>query len=63
MKLSTAQFGPARPDRAQIAWPECPVCQIIAQRANPMGSNRVPMVGALNGEWIERNTFGILQHE
>jgi hypothetical protein len=55
--------GPARPHRAQITWPEGTVCQIIAQRANPLGSNRVPMVGTGDGETIERNTSGILEHE
>jgi hypothetical protein len=55
--------GPARPHRAQITWPERPVCQIILQRANPMGSDRVPMVGTEDGETIELKTSVILEHE
>ncbi len=55
--------GPSRSDRAQPARPKGSVGEIIAQRANPMRSHRVPMVGAADGERIKWAAVGVFGHE
>src|SRR5580704_9487175 len=54
---------PACPDGAQVSGPKRPLRQIVAQRANALGPNRVPMVGARDRENIVRNPVDALQHE
>ncbi len=52
--------GPARPDRAQPTGPEGSVGEIIGQRANPLRSHRVPVIGAAYREGIIQDAVGVL---
>src|SRR6202045_4828641 len=62
-KTFHSPIRPASTDGSQPAGPECLFGQIVSQRANPLGSNRVPIVSALDGELIVRTAVDPLRHK
>src|SRR5262245_55876391 len=55
-------IGPAGRDRAQIAGTKRAVGKVVRERADTLRAHAVPVVGAVDGKWIEGGSIRRLRH-